>query len=216
MSIELDAEGKVQLRSLLGTRLRAARKAAKLTEMDAARAVGQKEQTQVSLWETGQRMPTLQSIIKLADLYAVPLDWLLGRTDDPIADPLETNQGVVVGIISSAMRGSFNKLCTAIAEEAAVTMEGYSIDRRELREMCQLSSDAQKALTRIIELNPEFEESWRGSATLKRALTQMADKGREFGRRIENERLRIEVIDREVSWSSMHNEVAQFAMTFSE
>lgn len=216
MSIDLDAEGKVQLRKLLGKRLRAARKAAVMTEMDACRIVGQKEQTQVSLWENGERMPTIQSIMKLADAYAVPIDWLLGRTDDPIADPLETNQGVIVHAISSNMRGSFDTLCAAIAQQAAVTLEGYSVDRRELKEMCVMAVEALSALRRIIELNPEFEEEWRGSASLNRVLVQMAAKGDEFGRRIESERLQVEVIDREINYTNMHEGVSQFAMTFTQ
>lgn len=215
MSIDLDAEGKVQLKKLLGKRLRAARKAAGLTEMDACRLVGQKEQTQVSLWENGERMPTIQSIMKMATAYAVPVDWLLGLTNDPIADPLETNQGVIVNSITTSMRSSFDTLCAAIAQQAAVTIEGYSADRRELTEMCVMSVEALASLRRIIELNPEFEEDWRGSASLKRTLLQMAAKGDQFGRRIESERLQVEVIDREIRYSDMHEGVSQYAMTFT-
>lgn len=212
MSIDLDAEGKVQLRVLIGKRMRAARKAAKLTEMDAARIVGQGSQTQISLWENGERMPTLQCLIKLAKAYAVPLDFMVGIHDDPIADPLETNQGVIVNAVSSSMRASFETLCAAIAEQAAVTIEGYNADRRELREMCKMSVEALASLRRIIELNPEFEEDWRGSANLKQILVRMAAKGDEFGRRIESERLKVETIDREIKLAEMHDNVHQFAM----
>lgn len=216
MSIDLDADGKVQLRKLLGARLRAARKAALLTEMDACRIVDQAGQTQVSLWENGQRMPTIQAVIKLAKAYAVPLDWLFGITDDPIADPLETNQGVIVSAITRSMQGSFSTLCAAISQQAAVTIEGYSADRRELREMCVMAVEALTALRRMSELNPAFEEDMRGSASLSRVLHQMAAKGDEFGRRIESERLQIEVIDREIKYTDMQQGVAQFAMTFTQ
>ena len=212
MSIDLDAEGKVQLRVLIGKRMRAARKAAKLTEMDAARIVGQGSQTQISLWENGERMPTLQCLIKLAKAYAVPLDFMVGIHDDPIADPLETNQGVIVNAVSSSMRASFETLCAAIAEQAAVTIEGYNADRRELREMCKMSVEALASLRRIIELNPEFEEDWRGSANLKQILVRMAAKGDEFGRRIESERLKVETIDREIKLAEVHDNVHQFEM----
>lgn len=216
MSIDLDAEGKVQLRKLLGKRLRAARKAAGLTEMDACRIIGHKEQTQVSLWENGERMPTILSVISLAKAYAVPLDWLFGVTDDPIADPLETNQGVIVSAITRSMQGSFTTLCAAISQQAAVTIEGYSADRRELKEMCVMAVDALTSLRRIVELNPAFEEDMRGSASLSRVLHQMAAKGDEFGRRIESERLQIEVIDREIRYTDMQQGMSQFAMTFTQ
>lgn len=216
MSIDLDPEGKVQLRQLIGVRLRAARKAAKMTEMDAARVVGHETQAQVSLWESGARMPTIHTIIKLADAYSVPVDFIFGRIDDPIADPLETNQGVIVGIISNAIRSNFDTLVTGIAQDAAVTMEGYSTDRRELREMCELSASALKLLARVIEINPEFEEDWRGSAPLKATLERMAEKGVQFSQRIERERLKLECVDREIKYAELNSSVAQFSMTFSE
>lgn len=216
MSIDLDAEGKVQLRVTLGRRLRAARKAASMTEMDACRAVGHREQTQVSLWENGERMPTIQTLIKLADAYAVPVDWLLGRTDDPIACPVEVNQGVIVNTISTSMRSSFETLCAAISQQAAVTLEGYNADRRELNEMCVMSVEALSALRRIIELNPEFEEDWRGSATLSNTLMKMAAKGDEFGRRIESERIKFDVIDRTIKYSEMHANVEQCSLAFAD
>lgn len=216
MSIDLDADGKVQLRVTLGKRLRAARRAAKKTEMDAARAVGQREQTQVSLWESGERMPPIQSIIKLADLYMVPVDYLLGRHDDPIADPVDTNHALIVEAINGSMTRSFHTLCSAIAQDAAATIEGYSADRRELKDMCRMAVEALAALKRIIELNPEFEESWRGSATLTRTLVQMAAKGDEFGRRIESERMKIETVDREIKYAEMHEKTEQYVMSFTQ
>ena len=33
----------------------------------------------VSMWETGQREPTLSSLVSLADYFGVPLDYLVGR-----------------------------------------------------------------------------------------------------------------------------------------
>ena len=33
----------------------------------------------VSMWETGQREPTLSSLVSLADYFGVSLDYLVGR-----------------------------------------------------------------------------------------------------------------------------------------
>jgi transcriptional regulator with XRE-family HTH domain len=37
----------------------------------------------VSNWESGNRTPDADMLIKLADFFDVSLDYLLGRTDDP-------------------------------------------------------------------------------------------------------------------------------------
>lgn len=33
-------------------------------------------------WENGSREPSLENLVKLADLFDVTTDWLLGRTDE--------------------------------------------------------------------------------------------------------------------------------------
>ena len=41
------------------------------------------EQSLLSKYETGERIPPPETLIKLADLYDVSIDYLLGRTDKP-------------------------------------------------------------------------------------------------------------------------------------
>mgnify|MGYP003294334813 CR=1 FL=1 len=41
------------------------------------------EQALLSKYETGERMPTTESLIKLADLYNVSIDYILCRTENP-------------------------------------------------------------------------------------------------------------------------------------
>ena len=33
-------------------------------------------------WENGSREPSLSNLVRLADLFGVTTDWLLGRTDE--------------------------------------------------------------------------------------------------------------------------------------
>lgn len=33
-------------------------------------------------WEKGEREPTFSTLVAIADLYGVSVDWLLGRTDE--------------------------------------------------------------------------------------------------------------------------------------
>ncbi len=40
-------------------------------------------------YETGQRQPTQETLSQLADLFGVSVDYLLGRTDEPIPQSLD-------------------------------------------------------------------------------------------------------------------------------
>ncbi len=39
-------------------------------------------QDSISLWENGKRIPDTQYLVKLADIFSVATDYLLGRSDD--------------------------------------------------------------------------------------------------------------------------------------
>lgn len=215
MAIELDAAGKVQLQKLLGKRLKASRKAARMPDMDVAKLLNHKELTQVSLWESGDRLPPLLTLVKLASAFSVSLDYLVGLHDDPIADPMESNQGVIVSAVSNSMRDCFKSFTHAISEHAAVTIAGFGTDRAQLREMCQAAKELDGAFERLKELNPSFEEDMRGSARVETLVHSMVKKGEEFERRLNWERQSIEVIDKEIRVADMHENVEQFLLSFN-
>jgi transcriptional regulator with XRE-family HTH domain len=62
----------------LGDRIREARKALKLNQVDLAARLGT-TQGVVSMWETGARKPTIKGLAALATALDVTTDWLLGR-----------------------------------------------------------------------------------------------------------------------------------------
>jgi len=62
----------------LGDRIREARKALKLNQVDLAARLGT-TQGVVSMWETGARKPTINGLAALATALDVTTDWLLGR-----------------------------------------------------------------------------------------------------------------------------------------
>ena len=41
----------------------------------------------VGMWESGRRMPSRESLETMADYFNVPMDYLLGREDDPTSSP---------------------------------------------------------------------------------------------------------------------------------
>lgn len=68
---------------MLGKRIRITRMARSLTQQQAA------DYLMISLnayqkYEQGTRTPSPETLVKLADLFEVSTDYLLGRTDNPV------------------------------------------------------------------------------------------------------------------------------------
>ena len=63
---------------IFGKKLREVRKSKKLTQKELAEQIGIKRNT-YSDWENGKTEPSFENLIKLADLFEVSLDCLLGR-----------------------------------------------------------------------------------------------------------------------------------------
>lgn len=67
-----------KLLTAVGARLREARKAAGLTQTEAADALRVTSES-IGRWERGQNEPGLSQTAHLAELYGVSLDWLVGK-----------------------------------------------------------------------------------------------------------------------------------------
>lgn len=189
----------------IGARLRAARLAARMTASSVADQLGYQGQTQVSLAEKGERVPPLPTLMRYAELYMVPLDFLCGLINDPIADAAETNQGVIANAVSEAMREQFTRLVTSVSEQASVTIAGYNQDRRDLQVACSDVLQAHAALKRVRQLNPEFDEDWRGTAKLVRLMEGLAATAAKANERLERERRIRETLDTALSLDDMDN-----------
>lgn len=68
--------------AVLGKRLKQARERKKLSQIEAAKLLGISNGT-LSGYERNYRDPDTNVLEKMADLYEVSTDYLLGRTDDP-------------------------------------------------------------------------------------------------------------------------------------
>lgn len=79
-----------ELRRAVGERLRSARNKAGFTLERTAERIGV-VRNMVALWEMRTSFPSLENLNKLASLYRVSVDWLMGRAeslaDIDIADP---------------------------------------------------------------------------------------------------------------------------------
>lgn len=64
---------------LIGDKLRQLRQENGLRQEQVARLVGA-DRSSISAWETDSRQPSYQSLVRLAEVYNVSTDFLLGRT----------------------------------------------------------------------------------------------------------------------------------------
>lgn len=82
----------------IGSIIKKLRKQQKITQLELAKALNIADNT-VSQYENGQRLPSDEIKIKLADYFGVSLDYLMGREEDfdglnIVKKPLETKTEV--------------------------------------------------------------------------------------------------------------------------
>ena len=75
MGLKQYKESKMEI---FGRRLREVRKSKKLTQKEVADFIGKKCNT-ISDWENNKTFPSYENLVKLADIFEVSLDWLVGR-----------------------------------------------------------------------------------------------------------------------------------------
>ena len=63
---------------MLGKRIRALRKANRLSQVSLAAKLGVSKQS-ISNWENGNILPSIDMLIRIADVFSVSTDYLLGR-----------------------------------------------------------------------------------------------------------------------------------------
>lgn len=72
----------MSLGDIMKNRLKQLRKSKGYTQVSLQIQTGI-EQSLLSKYETGERMPPIDTLIKLAELYNVSIDYILCRTDNP-------------------------------------------------------------------------------------------------------------------------------------
>lgn len=73
-------EGKIQS-NLFASRLRTLREEKGMTQTDLANRAGV-SRTNISNWETGQRIPCIKVVETIAKEFCVPMDYLYGSSDE--------------------------------------------------------------------------------------------------------------------------------------
>ena len=71
-------------------RLKKLRKTNKLTQKKLGEKFGLSDSI-ITMYETGQREPSSETLMKIADYFKVSMDYLVGRVDDPNTEIIQTN-----------------------------------------------------------------------------------------------------------------------------
>ena len=64
-------------------RIRELRRARRITQLKMALDLDMSQNT-ISRYESGEREPGIAELIRIADYFRVSIDYLVGRTDDPV------------------------------------------------------------------------------------------------------------------------------------
>ena len=71
--------------------LKRIRKEKNITQIRLSVAVEISQET-ISAYENGKALPSAETLIKIADFLDVSIDYLLGRTDNPIVNTINNNE----------------------------------------------------------------------------------------------------------------------------
>ncbi|MBZ8138845.1 hypothetical protein CLD22_02885 [Rubrivivax gelatinosus] len=153
-----------------GRRLAEARRIAGLTQTDAAHRLGYSQPVQLSLMESGQRMPSLNVLLSCTELYGTTMDFLCGLVPDSDRDPALGIQRQLAAGVSADLRRVIEAMTSASVDLARAL--GPSAVR--LRQFASLVLLAQERLEQVRTLSPTFDEEVRGGASLVQALSDAA------------------------------------------
>lgn len=92
---------------VIGLKIRELRKNAGLTQTELAKCVNRKKQT-VSMWETGERNPSMKSVKKVADFFDVPVEQLFDKEDTKQTNATALSAKDRAGMIATLR--AFNRL----------------------------------------------------------------------------------------------------------
>jgi len=109
-------------------RLRFLRENKKITQKELAKLINVAEST-VSMYERGEREPSFEIAVRLANLFNVSIDYLLGRTDDPT--PPQQTSSPQFNIPSWATHKDIRDFKKMLEEDAPVMFDGVPLDEED-------------------------------------------------------------------------------------
>jgi transcriptional regulator with XRE-family HTH domain len=167
------------LRRITARRMFEAREISGLRQVDAARALGYANSTQLSLVEQGRRLPPHQILAKASDVYAVSIDYLLGRVDNPERDELSAGRNAALRHAATLIDRHAESVTLLVSRYLTTGAPAALAAGNLLHRIVK----AVKAIEGFRQLNHEGFDDLRGGATLVHALSLLkdsADEARKF------------------------------------
>jgi transcriptional regulator with XRE-family HTH domain len=164
------SEENAKLRRIVGERFIAARNINGYHQQEAAEMIGYTNGTQLSLVESGGRLPPLPVFIRAVEVFGVSVDYLLGLSDEPERDPRLAEKQSAMRHVSSMVSGLSEVLVTQL--QHYLTRGAPSVmATRELLQSGQALIDAVQTLR---SRNPDAFEEMVGGATVERTHTEFS------------------------------------------
>ena len=89
----------------IGIRIRTMRKSRRMTQGDLAKVLGQSSSS-ITMYETGRRSPDYETLETLADIFNVPLSFIVGDNNDTDSEAFISSQvDPEISIVSGMMEG---------------------------------------------------------------------------------------------------------------
>lgn len=153
---------------VIGERMRAARELCNLSQSAAAKRLGYANPSKLSKVEaaTDTNSVPLWLIRKAAEVYEVSVDFLFGFTDDWEVGARMTQEREVSAWLAKALSDGRERDLLALKQ----LNDRLSVLRESVGVAHAMAREADAALERFSELNPEFVEDMRGGARLMNAV----------------------------------------------
>lgn len=156
----------------IGERMRQARELCNLSQSAAAKRLGYANPSKLSKVEaaTDTNSVPLWLIRKAAEVYEVSVDFLFGFTDDWEVGARMTQEREVSAWLAKAWNDGRERDLIALKQ----FNDRLSVLREAIAIGIAMTQEANAALERFSELNPEFSEDMRGSNRLLNAVKNAA------------------------------------------
>ena len=178
---------------LVGGRITRARKACRLDGKVLAARIGHRNGTQVSLWESGERLPPLSALVLLAAHLGVSIEFLAGASDSEDPDRAESLRREARNQARMTIEAAVNAValaCTTVPQAAVDAQDAWA-------RLGELVGETLGAIAYCRSRNHRlFDEELLGGArllaTADRLAVAVADMGARSGL---HERLRADIAE---------------------
>lgn len=186
-----DVCSQVDFQKLVGRRIVRARKACRLDGKVLAAKLGHRNGTQLSLWESGERMPPLSALLLLAAHLGVSAEYLCGCCPEEDPDRLEATRREAIRQAKATLDVAVNAIataCTAVPKAAADAEAAWSRLGGLVGELLSAVAICRERNERLFD--EELIGGARLLATADRVALAVADMGARSGL---HERLRADI-----------------------